>query len=314
MTEWELDEDAAPTAASVPASGEQRARVGDIELCYESFGDPDAPPVLLVMGLGSQMVVWEDGFCEQLAARGFWVTRFDNRDAGRSTILDDRPVPTLSQLLLRDPRAAAYTLEEMADDAAGLLDVLDVEAAHVVGLSMGGMIAQLIAIRHPERVLSLVSIMSTTGNRRVGRPHPSMVRRLLTRRPLDREGYVQSFVATYHQLGSRRYPPGDDRTRALAERCFERGVNPRGTARQLIAITSTRDRTVDLAGLRVPTTVIHGTADRLVMPSGGRATAAAIPGARLVEIQGMGHDVPPVLWERVVDEIAATADRALVRS
>ena len=265
------------------------------------------------MGLGSQMVVWEDGFCEQLAARGFWVTRFDNRDVGRSTILDDRPVPTLSQLILRDPRAAAYTLEDMADDAAGLLDALGAEAAHVVGLSMGGMIAQLVAIRHPERVLSLTSIMSTTGNRRVGRPHPFMLRRLLTRRPLDREGYVESFMATYHQLGSRRYPPGDERTRAIAERCFERGVYPRGAARQLIAITSAQDRTADLALVGVPTTVIHGTADRLVMPSGGRATAAAIPGARLVEIEGMGHDLPPVLWEQVIDEIEGAADRAAVR-
>jgi pimeloyl-ACP methyl ester carboxylesterase len=297
----------------VRASGERLARVGDIELCYESFGDPSDPPLLLVMGLGSQMLVWEDGFCERLAERGFWVTRFDNRDVGRSTILDDRPAPTLSQLMLRDPSAAAYTLEDMADDAAGLLDVLDIEAAHVVGLSMGGMIAQLVAIRHPERVLSLVSIMSTTGNRRVGRPHPFMVRRLLTRRPLDREGYVRSFVAAYRQLGSRRYPPGDDRTRAIAERCFERGVYPRGTARQLIAIASARDRTADLALVGVPTTVIHGTADQLVMPSGGRATAAAIPNARLVEIEGMGHDVPPVLWDQIVDEIDATAERAAVR-
>lgn len=293
----------------VQVTAEQHAPVGDVELCYDSFGDPGAPPLLLVMGLGSQMVVWEDGFCKELAARGFWVTRFDNRDVGRSTSLEEEPVPTLSQLVLRDRRAAAYTLDEMADDAVDLLDVLDVEAAHVVGASMGGMIAQLIAIRHPERVLSLVSIMSTTGNRRVGQPHPFMVRRLLTRRPLDREGYVRAFMSTYQQIGSRRYPPGEDRTRALAERCFERGLNPRGVARQLIAITSAQDRTADLALVGVPATVIHGTADRLVMPSGGRATAEAIPNARLVEIEGMAHDVPPVLWDLVIDEIEATAER-----
>ncbi len=296
------------------ASGERRARVGELELCYETFGERSAPPLLLVMGLGSQMVVWEDAFCEQLAGRGFCVIRFDNRDIGCSTTLDDRPVPTLAQIVRRDPGAAAYTLEEMADDAAGLLDVLEIAAAHVVGVSMGGMIAQLIAIRHPDRVLSLVSIMSTTGNRRVGRTHPFLLPRFFRRRPMDHDGYVNDFIATYREIGSRRYPPGDDRTRAIAERCFERGLNPRGAARQLMAIVSARDRTRDLGSVRAPTTVIHGTTDRLVMPSGGRATAAAIAGARLVEIEGMAHDLPPSLWDQVIDEIAATAARAAVRA
>ena len=293
--------------------GEQRARVGEIELCYETFGEGSNPPLLLVMGLGSQMVVWEDSFCERLAGRGFCVTRFDNRDVGRSTILDQRPVPTLAQLLRRDPGAAAYTLEDMADDAAGLLDVLDVQAAHVVGISMGGMIAQLIAVRHPSRVLTLVSIMSTTGNRRVGRTHPGLLPRFFRRRPLDHDGYVRDFVDTYREIGSRRYPPGDERTRAIAERCFERGIHPRGAARQLMAIASASDRTAALASVRAPTTVIHGTEDRLVMASGGRATAAAIPDARLVEIEGMAHDMPPALWDQVIEEIAATAERAAVR-
>jgi pimeloyl-ACP methyl ester carboxylesterase len=293
--------------------GEQRARVGEIELCYETFGEHSDPPVLLVMGLGSQMVVWEDPFCERLAGRGFLVIRFDNRDVGRSTILDQRPVPTLAQLLRRDPGAAAYTLEDMADDAAGLLDVLDVQAAHVVGISMGGMIAQLIAVRHPSRVLSLVSIMSTTGNRRVGRTHPLLLPRLFHRRPLDHDGYVRDFVDTYREIGSRRYPPGDKRTRVIAERCFERGIHPRGAARQLMAVASASDRTAALASVRVPTTVIHGTEDRLVMASGGRATAAAIPDARLVEIDGMAHDLPPALWDQAIEEIAATAERAAVR-
>jgi pimeloyl-ACP methyl ester carboxylesterase len=291
-------------------SGEQRARVREIELCYETFGERSAPPLLLVMGLGSQMVVWEDAFCEQLASRGFWVIRFDNRDVGCSTMLDDHPVPTLSQIVRRDPRAAAYSLEDMADDAAGLLDALGLETAHVVGISMGGMIAQALAIRHPERVLSLVSIMSTTGNRRVGRTHPFLLPRVMKRRPLDHDGYVRDFVNTYREIGSRRYPPGDERTAAIAERCFERGIHPRGAARQLMAIVSARDRTSDLGSVRAPTTVIHGTDDRLVMPSGGRATAAAIPDARLVEIDGMAHDLPPALWDRVIDEIAATAARA----
>jgi pimeloyl-ACP methyl ester carboxylesterase len=291
-------------------SDEQRARVGEIELCYGTFGERANPPLLLVMGLGSQMVVWEDAFCERLAGRGFWVIRFDNRDVGRSTILNQLPVPTLAQLVRRDPRAAGYTLEDMADDAAGLLDAVEVEAAHVVGVSMGGMIAQALAIRHPEKVLSLVSIMSTTGNRRVGRTHPFLLPRLVRRRPLDHDGYVRDFIATYNEIGSRQYPPGEDRTRAIAERCFSRGIHPRGAARQLAAIASAKDRTGDLRRLDLPATVIHGTADRLVMPSGGRATAAAIPGARLVEIAGMAHDLPPSLWDQVIEEIEATAARA----
>ncbi len=296
---------------SLSGSGEQRARVGEVELCYETFGDPSARPLLLVMGLGSQMVVWEDEFCEGLAGRRFEVIRFDNRDVGRSTILDELPVPTLSQLVRRDPRGAPYTLEQMADDTAGLLDFLELEAAHVVGISMGGMVAQLVAIRHPHRVLSLVSIMSSTGNRRVGGTHPFLLPRLFRRRPLDHDGYVRDYMTTYREIGSRRFPPGEERTRALAERCFTRGVHPRGSARQLAAIASARDRTPALRQLRVPTTVIHGTTDRLVLPSGGRATAAAIPGARLVEIEGMAHDLPPTLWERVFEEIEATAGRAV---
>lgn len=283
--------------------------MGELDLCYETFGEPGMPPLLLVMGLGSQMVVWEDGFCERLAGRGFWVIRFDNRDVGRSTILRGRPVPTLVQLVRGDPRGAAYTLEEMADDSAGLLESLEVEAAHVVGVSMGGMIAQALAIRHPDRVMSLVSIMSSTGNRRVGRTHPFLLPRLLRRRPTDHDGYVRDYIASYREIGSRRYPPGLERTQALAERCFARGVAPSGSARQIAAIASARDRTSLLRELRVPTTVIHGDADRLVMPSGGRATARAIPGARLVVIPGMAHDLPPILWDQVIDEIVHTAAR-----
>jgi pimeloyl-ACP methyl ester carboxylesterase len=294
----------------VQRSGEQYARVGEIDLCYETFGDRASPPLLLVMGLGSQMVLWEDGFCEQLAERGFWVIRFDNRDVGRSTILRKAGVPTRMQLVRRDRQGAAYTLADMADDAAGLLDWLDVQAAHVVGVSMGGMIAQLLAIRHPQRVLSLVSMMSNTGNRRVGLTHPTLWGRMLRRRPADHDGYVHDFVATYQEIGSRRYPPGLERTRALAERSFERGVHTSGAARQLAAIVTAADRTSLLGEIKVPTTVIHGSADRLVMASGGRATAGAIEGARLVVIPGMAHDLPPALWVQVIDEIERVAARA----
>jgi pimeloyl-ACP methyl ester carboxylesterase len=292
------------------SSGERFARVGEIELCYETFGAANNPPLLLVMGLGSQMVLWDDQFCEDLAARGFWVIRFDNRDIGRSTILRDKPVPTTGQLLRRDRRAAAYSLDDMADDAAGLLDQLDVGKAHVVGVSMGGMIAQLLAIRQPERVLSLVSIMSTTGNRRVGRTDLRLYLRLLRRPKLDRPGYVENFLDTFRAIGSRRYPPDPERSRATAERCFDRGVHQDGAARQLAAILAAPDRTPLLKQLHVPATVIHGDADRLVMPSGGRATAAAIPDARLVIVPGMGHDLPPALWPQVIDEIVRDAGRA----
>ena len=290
-------------------SGERYARVGELDLCYETFGERTSPPVLLIMGLGSQMILWEDGFCEQLAERGFWVIRFDNRDVGRSTILREAGVPTRMQLVLRDPRGAAYTLEEMTDDAAGLLEWLEIEAAHVVGASMGGMIAQLLAVRYPERVLSLVSIMSTTGNRRVGLTHPTLWRRMLRRRSVEREAYVRDFMEGFLVIGSPRYPPAPERTRALAERCFERGIHPAGTARQLAAVVSASDRTALLSDIKVPTTVIHGDADRLVMSSGGRATAKAIAGARLVVIPGMAHDLPPELWGRLIDEIEATAAR-----
>ncbi len=292
------------------SSGEQRAPVDGIELCYETFGERQRPPLLLVMGLGGQMVLWEDEFCLELAGRGYRVIRFDNRDVGRSTILRDTPVPTRWQLMLRDQRGASYSLSDMARDAAGLLDHLGLGAAHVVGVSMGGMIAQQLAIDAPERVLSLVSIMSSTGNRRVGRIHPTMLPRLFKRPRVDHEGYVTDFVATFNAIGSRRYPPGEERLRRVAERCYERGVHPAGTSRQLAAVVTAEDRTPGLRGVHLPATVIHGDADRLVMPSGGRATAEAIPGAKLVLVPGMAHDHPPVLWGQIIEEIVMCAQRA----
>jgi pimeloyl-ACP methyl ester carboxylesterase len=292
------------------SSGERLARVGELELCYETFGRETAAPLLLVMGLGSQMVLWDDAFCQGLTERGFRVIRFDNRDIGRSTILRGRPVPTPGQLLSRDPRGASYSLNDMADDAAGLLDHLEVRGAHVVGVSMGGMIAQLLAIRHPDRVQSLVSIMSSTGDRRVGGTDPDLFVRMLRPARLDREGYVQDFIATYRAIGSTTYPPDTTRLRALAERSFARGLHPDGAARQLAAIIAAPDRTPLLRGLKAPATVIHGDQDRLVMPSGGRATAAAIPGARLVIVPGMAHHLPSALWPRVIDEIVANTSRA----
>ena len=300
--------------SAITSSGERFAQVGEIELCYESFGAEDGTPLLLVMGLASQMIYWEEDFCRALVDRGFRVIRFDNRDVGRSTILRDRRPPTLRELVLRDKRAVAYPLAELADDAAGLLDHLEIERSHVVGVSMGGMIAQLIAINHPQRVSSLVSIMSTTGSRRVGNPQPAMIRRLLKRARTDRDGYIEDTVETLQAIGSKRYPAEPATLRALAGRAFDRGYHPAGTARPLAALNTTPNRTRQLGQLRLPATVIHGTDDPLISPSGGRATARAIPACNLVMLPGMAHDMPRPLWPEIIDAIARTAAMAGARA
>jgi pimeloyl-ACP methyl ester carboxylesterase len=260
----------------------------------------------MVMGLGTQMVMWEDELCETLADRGLRVIRFDNRDIGRSTILRDRGVPTMRQTVLRDRSAAPYSLDDMAADAVGLLDALGIESAHVVGASMGGMIAQLIAINHPDRAASLVSIMSTTGNHRVGLPRPGMIPLLLRRPHPGHEGYVSDMMSTLRAVGSKRYPSDAARLRGLAERCYERGHDRSGTTRQLAAIQTAPDRTAALGRLRLPAAVIHGSDDALIRVSGGRATAKAIPGARLLELDGMAHDLPRELWPQIVETILLT--------
>jgi pimeloyl-ACP methyl ester carboxylesterase len=292
------------------ASGERIARVGKLKLCYETFGSRGDPPLLLVMGLASQMLLWDEDFCERLAAEGFYVIRFDNRDVGRSTILRAAPVPKRWQLLIRDPRGAAYSLEDMADDAVGLLDGLEIGRAHIVGISMGGMIAQLVALRHPERVLSLVSIMSSTGERRVGRPRPRVGLRVFRKVPRDRAGYIEDHVQSYRIIGSKDFDFEEDRKRERAARLFDRGIHPAGSARQMAAVVTAGDRTPLLRRLRVPTTVIHGDADPLVDVSGGRATAEAIPDATLVVIPGMGHDLPRQLWPQIIGAIVENAARA----
>src|SRR5437763_14715494 len=234
---------------------EQYAQVGDLKVCYETFGDSDRPPLLLIMGLNAQMVLWEDEFCERLADRGFWVIRFDNRDCGRSTTLRDKPIPTRTQLLLRHPRAAAYALEEMADDATGLLDVLEVDSAHVVGASMGGMIAQLVAIRHPERVRSLTSIMSTTGDPSVGMPAEAAMGVLLAPPATDRASAIERALDTYRVIGSPGFEFDETGLRDRSGLSFDRAYDPAGVARQLAAILTTHDRTADLGEVSVPTLV-----------------------------------------------------------
>jgi pimeloyl-ACP methyl ester carboxylesterase len=289
---------------------EESCTVGEVELCYERFGDPADPALLLVMGLGTQMLGWHDDFCATLAGRGFHVIRFDNRDIGRSTKLSHLPAPSLRQLVLRDRSAAAYSLGDMADDAVGLLDHLGIERAHVVGASMGGMIAQTIAIRHPNRVSSLVSIMSNTGARLTGQPALRVLPIFLRQAPRGRDAYVKHTMRLFEVIGSPGFERDEDDMRDTFGRAYDRGIDPRGSARQLAAILADRDRTAQLRRLDLPATVIHGTGDRLIRPSGGRATAKAIPGARLLEIDGMGHDLPRAAWPQIIGAIEETARRA----
>lgn len=289
-------------------SEERLAPANGIELAYQEVGDPEGEPMVLVMGLATQMIAWDDEFCAMLAERGFRVVRFDNRDIGHSTRLDDAGVPGRRDLFLG--RRAAYRLSDMAADTVGLMDHLGIQSAHVAGVSMGGMIGQTLAIEHPERIRSLVSMHSTTGNRRVGTPTLRVFAQMLSAAPRDREAFIERIRKTYELIGSPAYPTDQERLRRVAEASWERGHNPRGVLRQMHAISSSGDRTAALCKLDLPVTVIHGTRDTLIRPSGGRATARAIPGARLRIVEGMGHDLPRELWPLFADEFTDVAARA----
>jgi pimeloyl-ACP methyl ester carboxylesterase len=265
------------------------------------------------MGLGMQLIHWDRELCELFAERGFHVIRFDNRDAGLSTKIKG-PVPNIMRLASGLPTKVPYLLEDMANDTLGLLDHLGIERAHVVGTSMGGMIAQTMAIRRPERVLSLASMLSTTGDRRVGTPKLRVWTVLTRRAPNDRDAYVEYFLRVFKMIGSPAYPADEERTREIAAATFDRCHYPAGTARQLGAIMASGSRTAGLRRLDVPTVVIHGEADPLVPLRAGIATARAIPGAELVKISGMGHDMPRELWPTYVDAIAKNAERAATRA
>jgi pimeloyl-ACP methyl ester carboxylesterase len=289
---------------------EQLTQVSDeITLCHDEFGDRSDPPVLLVMGLGTQMIAWHDEFCEQLAGRGFRVVRFDNRDIGRSTHLSFPP-PKVTKVISRRLPAEQYTLEQMADETVVLTEKLELGPVHVVGASMGGMIAQLIAARHPEATSSLVSIMSNTGSRVTGQPAFSIYRHFLTTPPNDREAFIERTVELFKIIGSTELGFDEEQMRDVITRSYDRDHDPRGTGRQLGAIAKSGNRTPALKKIRVPTLVVHGTADRLVRPSGGKATAKAIIGAELMMIEGMGHDLPRPAWDQIIDGIARTAARA----
>jgi pimeloyl-ACP methyl ester carboxylesterase len=289
---------------------EQFCDVGrGITLCYETFGDPSDPTALLIMGLGTQMVAWRDEFCTQLAERRLHVVRFDNRDVGRSTHLS-APPPTVGQLLRRSRAAASYTLADMADDAAALLDELDLSPAHVIGASMGGMIAQTLAARHPASVRSLVSIMSNTGSRLSGQPSLRTYGLLLSRAPRERDAYIARFERIFAAIGSPGLPRDLDDVRELAALSYDRDHDPDGPSRQLAAIVASGNRAEELRRITAPTLVVHGKADPLVAYSGGRATARLIGGAKMMSVEGMGHDLPRAVWPRLIDGIAANAARA----
>jgi pimeloyl-ACP methyl ester carboxylesterase len=291
-------------------SEERLAPVNGIEIAYQEIGDPNGEPLLLIMGLATQMLAWDEGFCAMLAERGFRVVRFDNRDIGRSTKIESAGLPKRTDMLLGRRGTAPYLLRDMAADTTGLMDHLSIESAHLVGASMGGMIAQTVAIRRPERVRSLVSMMSTTGNRWVGVPAWKAFGALFARPEKGREAAIEHSVQVFRTIGSPGYPMDEERFRLLAGASYDRSHSRVGVARQLHAITASGDRTAALQRLRLPATVLHGGSDPLIRPAAGRATARAIRDSRLRIFEGMGHDLPPELWPEFVDEIAAVASRA----
>jgi pimeloyl-ACP methyl ester carboxylesterase len=278
-----------------------------IVLCYDSFGNCADPPLVLIMGMGAQMIGWDDEFCEELSRSGFWVIRFDNRDAGKSTRFDRAGTPDITVAMTRawlgTPVEAPYLLRDMALDLIGLLDALKIERAHLVGASMGGAIGQIVAIEHPQRVLSLTSIMSTTGDRSLPQPRPWALASLFNPAPRDLEGYMEHYVNMWKVLRVNAIPEEEERDRARALRNHLRGLNPAGSARQLAAILASGSRRAALRNVTTPTVVIHGDADPLVPLAAGIDTAECIPGAELVVLEGMGHALSMRYWPRIIDAL-----------
>ncbi len=286
-----------------------------ITIEYETFGRREHPALLMVMGLGAQLTLWDPEFCQMLADRGHFVIRYDNRDVGLSTWFDEHGAPDMASLLTAiatgTPPEVPYTLDDMADDGAGLLDALEIERAHVCGASMGGMLAQTISIRHPARVISMTSIMSTTGNPEIPPAAPEAMAVLTAAPPSTREEAIENGLRGRRVIGSPRYPMDEARARANTARDYDRAFHPQGTARQMAAIMAHGNRREALRGLDVSTLVIHGSDDPLVHVLGGRDTADAIPGAELWEIPGMGHDLPVPLFDELVERITGHAAKAV---
>ncbi len=290
--------------------GERIAAANGLKLCYQTFGAQSDPAMLMIMGLGAQMILWDEEMCEALAARGYFVIRFDNRDVGKSSKIDIAPpdlVKALFALKPGEPFPAPYLLSDMAADAIGLLDALGVARAHIVGASMGGMIAQEIAIRHPERVLSLTSIMSTTGDPSLSPPSADAMSVFMAPPPRDVDEFVQANLRAWELFRGPGYPEEQASDLARAMRSAARGLCPEGGARQLAAVIASGSRREALSNVKAPTLVIHGADDPVMPLAAGEDTARAIPGARLVVIDRMGHALPRAVWPRVIDAIAAIA-------
>ncbi len=285
------------------------APIGEVEIAYQELGDPDGEPLLLVMGLGMQMIAWDERFCALLGERGYRVIRFDNRDAGQSSWTVG-PLPRRLAVFAGIRRRLAYTLTDMADDAARLLDFLELRSAHVVGASMGGMIAQVLGYRHPGRVRSLGLIMTGPGKRRLALPRVRVLGAFLAAAPSEREAYADHALGLFRLIGSPAYGMPEEEIRELMLASYDRAHNPAGVFRQLHAINASGDRSRALRSVPAPTVVIHGTADPLVRPISGRALAREIPDAELLMIEGMGHDLPPQLWPQITDALVANAARA----
>ncbi len=292
---------------SVAHKPPQIAYANGINICYDIFGDASAEPLVLIMGLGGQMVLWDDAFCEQLAARGFRVVRFDNRDVGKSSRLAGggrlTPWEMLKVRFLNIAPAAPYRLRDMANDTIALMDVLGIRSAHIVGASMGGMIAQEIAITFPDRVRSLISIMSTTGNPDLPQPSNEAVALLTEPQPQSRDKFITRFKRNWKVLRAGRFPEDEALDRSRAERIFDRGLNPAGVQRQIRAVLASGSRKERLSKVKAPTLVIHGTTDPLVDPKAAQDTAASIPDAKLMMVQGMGHALPMAIWPEIIDAI-----------
>jgi pimeloyl-ACP methyl ester carboxylesterase len=287
------------------------AKSNGIELCYDTFGDPEARPIVLIMGLAAQMIAWDEEFCAELAARGYHVIRFDNRDAGLSTRLESAGVPDVAGALMAAaagrPIQAPYLLRDMAEDVVGLLDALRIPAAHVVGASMGGAIAQTLALHHPARLRTLTSVMSTTSAPGLPPPTPEALRALLSPAPGDLGAYLEYHAQVWRVLRAGRFPLDEARDPARARQIFERGLNPAGVARQLTAMLGSGSRREALGSVRVPMLVIHGEADPLIPLACGIDTAKSVPGSTLVIVKGMGHALSIPFWPQIIEAIAAHA-------
>jgi len=286
------------------------AHANGIDIEYRTEGDPADPVLLLVMGLGGQLIAWPQGFVDGLRTRGFYVIRYDNRDCGLSAKFEG--TPDISLLLAGDGSSAPYRIEDMADDATALLTELGISKAHVVGVSMGGMIAQAMAVNHQDRLLSACSIMSTTGDRSVGAPTGEAVAALLRPIATNRQEAVDASLEGSRVIGSPKFPTDEALLRRRAEDAYDRSYCAEGTARQLAAVLASPDRTEGLHGVRLPFLVVHGEADPLVTLSGGEATAAAVPGSKLITIPGMGHDLPEPLWPTITEAIVTNTELASV--